>query len=48
MSQEEREELRKKTEEMDKLEEVDSPLISVMPHLVCAKAQVKPDKQSIH
>ncbi len=44
MSQDEREELRKKLKEMDKMDEEEhSPLISVMRNLGCKKSPTKPD-----
>ena len=49
MSQDEREELRKKLKEMDKMDEEDHPcLISVMPNLACKKSPTKPDVHPTH
>ena len=49
MSQDEREELRKKLKEMDKMDEEErSPLISVMPNLACKKSPTKPDVHPTH
>ena len=47
MWREEREDLRKKLEKMDEMEEEDhSPLISVLPKLGGKKSPCKPDEQS--
>ena len=46
MSQDEREELRKKLKEMDKMDEEEhSPLISVMPNLACKKSPSQANEQ---